>query len=141
MGWGSFVKKVTKSVSKPFKKVGRKIGWNKWGQDALVGTYTGLGGLAVKHDWLGKAFRSLSGVKEMEKALEQQAEGYEKMADSLKSQPTANASLAAGAASTQNADQQAEMGVGTANKRRRTLQSTVSKLGTSGGIGGRTTLG
>lgn len=125
------VKSVTKKVKQNFKHLGADLNWNEWGQGALLGVAT-MG--------VGNALKSVTDAqKDMASA---QAAGYDKIAAAMKSQPTANASLAAGAALEQDVGSQlSEQAVQRANKRRRTLQSTVNKLGTSGGLGGRATLG
>ena len=84
-------------------------------------------------------------AKSAQEAADKEAAAMEKAAAMTKSQPTANASLVAGAAAEQSANRGAtDEGVYNANKRRRTLQSTTRRnnvLGTSGGMMGRATLG
>lgn len=106
-----------------------------------IGTAAGIGaaGGALAG---GMADQAHKAYKAQQAAADAEAAGYDKIAQAMKSQPTANASLAAGAALEQDVGSQlSEQAVQKANKRRRTLQSTVNKLGTSGGLGGRATLG
>lgn len=124
-----------KTIKNAVKDAGRDIGWKKWGQGALLGVATMGVGNVLK-----------AGIDAQKKMAEAQAAGYDKLAASLQSQPTANASIAAGAVGEQNAGKRAEEGVQSERKRRRSLSSTVnsgSLLGASaGGVSGyRKTLG
>lgn len=133
MGLG---KSIKKTVSKA---------WKGWLGDVVLGAIPGYGwaALGVKHHWFKDAFNSLTGKTAMKKMQESQERMYQSLEDAFKSQPTANASMVASAATTQNVAQQAESDVQNAKKRRLSWSSTVnSSLGSSsGGVGGRATLG
>lgn len=146
MGFGKSIKKAVKKVEKPFRSVGGLLTGGTLGAVLggalgsvipVVGTTIGatLGGAIG-----GSVGSSYDAAKAQSKAAKLQNEGYAQMADALKSQPTANASLVADAAATQNEAKVAEEQTQNAKKRRMGWGSTVNSSLGSSGLGGRLTL-